>query len=203
MDKITDLPGTGSTGFPGFPGFLEAAATASAPALLLRPWEPDDAPALIAPGRDAEVRRWTSMAVDDEAGAAEWIREQRRGWDRGTRFAFAVLEPAEPGGPARVAGHAVLKRAAAGAASGEVGYWTAPHARGRGVAPRALTALTDWAFATFAADGLTRLELLHQAGNAASCRVAEKGGYALVAIRPAAPPTYPREGHVHVREHRG
>ncbi|MFF8598233.1 GNAT family N-acetyltransferase [Streptomyces sp. NPDC015232] len=203
MDKITDPPRTGSTGFPGFEGFLEAAATASAPALLLRPWAPDDAPALIAPGRDAEVRRWTSMAVDDEAGAAAWIREQRRGWDQGTRFAFAVLEHADRGGPARVAGHAVLKRTGPGAASGEVGYWTAPHARGRGVAARSLAALTDWAFATFAADGLSRLELLHQAGNAASCRVAEKGGYALAAIRPAAPPTYPQEGHVHVREHRG
>nr|WP_307805241.1 hypothetical protein [Streptomyces spirodelae] len=38
--------------------------------------------------------------------------------------------------------------------------------------PRALRALTEWAFAAFPGDELTRLELLHQVDNAASCRVA-------------------------------
>jgi hypothetical protein len=47
---------------------------------------------------------------------------------------------------------------------------TAARARGRGVAHRALQALTDWAFTAFPGDGLTRLELLHQVDNTASCR---------------------------------
>ncbi|MEU8618437.1 GNAT family N-acetyltransferase [Streptomyces sp. NPDC048623] len=186
MDKITAL--------------LSADATPSAPALVLRPWEPADASGLLELGRDDALRRWTSLAVDDEAGAADWIREQRQGWETGGRFAFAVLERREPGGgAARLVGHAVLNGVAPGTASADVGYWTAAPARGRGVAPRALRALTDWAFATFAAEGLTRLRLLHQVDNTASCRVAEKCGYELSAVLPAAPPAYPLDGHVHVR----
>ena len=40
--------------------------------------------------------------------------------------------------------------------------------------PRALDTLTSWAFDTFEADGLERLELPHQVDNPASCRVAQK-----------------------------
>ncbi|MEV6331876.1 GNAT family N-acetyltransferase [Streptomyces sp. NPDC051909] len=185
MDKIITL--------------ITTEATPTAPALVLRPWQSSDAPGLVEPARDADLRRWTSMAVDDAAGAADWVREQQRGWAAGTRFAFAVLEPEEPGGAARMVGHAVLNGVAPGASSAEVGYWTAAHARGRGVAPRALRALTDWAFATFAGDGLTLLKLLHQEDNTASCSVARKAGYELDSVLPAAPPAYPRDGHVHVR----
>lgn len=53
-------------------------------------------------------------------------------------------------------GDVVLNDATSGKPAAEVGYWTAAHARGRGVAPRALNALTNWAFDTFAADGLER-----------------------------------------------
>lgn len=99
----------------------------------------------------------------------------------------------------RPVGHVVLKRPAPGAPSAAVGYWTVARARGRGVAPRALRALTDWAFATFADDGLARLELLHQVDNTASCAVAHKCRYELTALLPAKPPAFPLDGHVHAR----
>ncbi len=51
-----------------------------------------------------------------------------------------------------------------------------PHARGRGVAHRALRTVTDWMFAHV---GLHRVELLHSTRNLASCSVAEKAGYTL------------------------
>ncbi|MCH5670325.1 GNAT family N-acetyltransferase [Streptomyces gilvus] len=194
---------------------LTVPATPSAPALVLRPWRTADVPALVGLIGDEALRRWTSWDVEDEAGAVRWVRAQRRGWEAGDRFAFAVVEAPEsetagcegagcesagaPAVPALPVGHVVLKRPVPGAASAEVGYWTAARARGRGVAPRAVGALTEWAFAAFAGDGLVRLELRHQVDNAASCRVAEKCRYGLGAVLPAAPPAFPLDGHVHVR----
>ncbi|GHA08728.1 GNAT family N-acetyltransferase [Streptomyces purpurascens] len=178
---------------------LRAPSTPTAPALLLRPWTPGDAAGLAALCGDDALHRWTSFAVDDETSAARWLREQQRGWEQGRRYAFAVEEVPPSGADGLPAGHVVLKDVALGTASAEVGYWTAAHARGRGIASRALNALTDWAFTTFAPTGLTRLELLHQAANTASCRVADKSHYPLTGIRPAQPPGYPQEGHVHVR----
>lgn len=97
-----------------------------------------------------------------------------------------------------MAANVVLKRTGLHPESAEVGYWTAAHARGRGVAPRALEALTIWAFDAFAVEGLERLELLHQVDNRASCRVAEKARYQFLQVFPAQPP-FPRDGHLHVR----
>jgi RimJ/RimL family protein N-acetyltransferase len=196
---------------------LEAAATPSAPALLLRPWRPTDAASVVEAYRDEVLRRWTGAPVDDEDSAMRWIEEQRRDWETGVRFAFAVVDapteapterpveaPSGPGDAAatRLLGHVVLKFADPGAPTAEVGYWTAAPARGRGVAPRALRTLTDWAFTAFGADSPQRLELLHQADNTASCRVAEKCGYALTGRLPAFPSDFPVEGHVHTRSTR-
>ncbi|MFJ8462621.1 GNAT family N-acetyltransferase [Streptomyces swartbergensis] len=178
---------------------LRVDATPTAPALVLRPWNAADAAGLVALGRDDALRRWTSFAVDDETSAARWLREQRQGWEQGGRLAFAVEEVDPSGTGGLPAAHVVVRNVVPGAVSAEVGYWTAARARGRGIAPRALCALTDWIFTTFARDGLTRLELIHQTDNTASCRVAEKSRYGLTAVLPAQPPAYPGEGHLHVR----
>ncbi|MFD4569439.1 hypothetical protein ACFWOX_34410 [Streptomyces sp. NPDC058467] len=66
------------------------------------------------------------------------------------------------------------------------------------MAPRALDSLTNWAYDAFAAEGLERLELLHQVDNLASCRVAEKTRYQFHQVLPARPP-FPRDGHLHIR----
>ncbi|MFI1417049.1 GNAT family N-acetyltransferase [Streptomyces sp. NPDC020731] len=165
--------------------------------LTLRPWAPEDAAVLAELYEDEAMRRWASAPVHDAVSAACWVAEQRRGWETGERLAFAVQETRTS--DARPVGHVVLKRPAVAADPAEVGYWTAAHARGRGVAPRALTALADWAFAAFAHEGLTRLELLHQVDNTASCRVAGKSGFVLSGVLPAAPPAFPLDGHRHIR----
>ena len=67
------------------------------------------------------------------------------------------------------------------------------------MAPRAVRALTDWACTAFPEDVLTRVESAHQVDNTASCRVAEKCGFALAGPLPAAPPAFPLDGHRHIR----
>ncbi|OAR22777.1 acetyltransferase [Streptomyces sp. ERV7] len=176
---------------------LTAAATPTAPPLTLRPWRPDDIPALIEAYQDPALRRGAAAPLESEGDVREWMRMQEEGWATGDRFGFAVLETSQ--GAERLVGNVVLKGVAAESPGAEVGYWTAAVARGHGVAPRALETLTTWAFDTFRADGLERLELLHQVDNAASCRVAEKTGYAFDRILAAWPPTYPLDGHLHVR----
>ncbi|MFE2722338.1 GNAT family N-acetyltransferase [Kitasatospora sp. NPDC059327] len=192
-----------------------ASSPASSPAselpvaagLLLRPFRDEDAAALVEIYRDETLRHFTRTPVTDLAEAARWLDVQRRGRAEGVRYGFAVLEPqvgttgADPtrDGPATLVANVVLKRGEPGAPAAEVGYWTAAAARGRGVAPRALEALTRWAFAAFAADGLVRLDLLHQVDNAASCRVAEKAGYRFRSVLRAVPPEYPLDGHLHSR----
>ncbi|MGN5376959.1 GNAT family N-acetyltransferase [Streptomyces lasalocidi] len=178
---------------------LETDAAQSSTALLLRPWRAADTAGLAELHRDDSPRRHTSSGIDDEAGAARWVRKQQRGWETGDRFAFAVAEPEAAGGEGQLTGHIVLKGLAPGTPTAQVGYWTAAYARGRGVASRALRTLTDWALTTFAGDGLTHLELLHQVDNPASCRVAQKCRYELTELLPAAPPAYPLNGHLHVR----
>ncbi|MFF2950550.1 GNAT family N-acetyltransferase [Kitasatospora sp. NPDC057965] len=172
---------------------VPAVAAPRAEGLSLRPFLPQDAPALLDIHRDPTLRRYIRNQVTDLDEAAGWLETQDRGRAEGSRYSFAVLERGV------LVGNVVLKRGAPGGAGAEVGYWTAAAARGRGVAPRALAALTGWAWETFAADGLVRLDLFHEGDNAASCRVAEKAGYPFEALVPAAPPQYPLDGHWHSR----
>lgn len=193
--------------------------------LRLRPWRPADAAALVEAHRDDVMRRWLTDPLDDVTAARRWIDAQEEAAVRGERFSFAVEEEAEEeragqlagsgglaeagelagGGDAAeggdLAGQVVLRLPCPGAPVGEVGYWTAARARGRRVAPRALDALTGWAFTSFA--GLTTLELTHQETNHASCRVAGRCGYTLARVLAPWPPRYPGPGHVHVRHRDG
>jgi RimJ/RimL family protein N-acetyltransferase len=56
----------------------------------------------------------------------------------------------------------------------EIGYITAPAARGRGIATRALVLISDWALTV---GGLRRVELKIDYENPASQRVAERAGF--------------------------
>ena len=55
----------------------------------------------------------------------------------------------------------------------EIGYWLLAHARGRGVATRAVTGMVDWAFA----NGFYRIEAVVRVGNRPSERVLERTGF--------------------------
>ncbi|MFJ1901747.1 GNAT family N-acetyltransferase [Streptomyces sp. NPDC088115] len=182
---------------------LRVDATPSAPALLLRPWGEADIGPLVEAFRDPALRRGASGSMESAEDVRAWLEFQGRGWITGERLAFAVVEDCPAPGEGRLAGSVVIRRGAFGQEPAEAGYWTAAHARGRGVAPRALEAVTRWAFETFAAEGLESVNLLHQVDNPASCRVAEKARYGFRRMLPAQPPSFPGPGHLHVRRARG
>ncbi len=79
----------------------------------------------------------------------------------------------------------------------EIGYWTAVKARGRGIAPAAVRAVTEWAFDVFAGASLRQIMLVHDVADRASCRVAEKAGYPFRQRSPANPPVWFTDGHIH------
>jgi RimJ/RimL family protein N-acetyltransferase len=196
---------------------LHVGAAARRSPLLLRPWRAADMRAVLTemdreyPERGLhahpdtyrpERRGWTGPADEQEAG--EWLAGQDRGWRDGNWLSFAVLEHEQPAGAYRLAGHVGLKalmpdhRVSRGE-SAEVSYWTAVAARGRGIASAALQTVTGWAFDSFATDGLRQVRLVHDLDNHASCRVAEKSGYAFQEISPAKPPPWFSAAHVHTR----
>jgi RimJ/RimL family protein N-acetyltransferase len=139
--------------------------------LVLRPKTPEDAEALTAACQDPEIPRWTlvpspytkadaerfivASEVDAAAGRAVNLLAVDARDDR-LLGSFSVMElDREPG-------------------YGEIGYWVAAEARGRGVATHAVRLLADWARTDL---GLTRIEILPHRDNAPSRRVAEKAGF--------------------------
>jgi RimJ/RimL family protein N-acetyltransferase len=187
---------------------LRVPAAGRQPSLMLRPWHTADIPALA-----AEMSReyptggmWPGpgeVSRDGERDAAGWLASADRGWRDGDRLSFAVLE-AGTAGVWVLAGNVGLKnREEAGQIgernTAEIGYWTAVAARGRGIAPAAVTAVTTWVFDTFAATSLRHIMLVHDVANPASCRAAEKAGYPFRELSPANPPHWLTDGHIHLR----
>jgi RimJ/RimL family protein N-acetyltransferase len=200
---------------------LRVPAASHQPALILRPWLTADVRAPAAEmSRDYLLGGMWSRADEvpfrtvlrggaertgpmGERDAARWIASQDRGWRDGDRLCFAVLGADDVGGCA-LAGNVGLKNREERGRIGdretaEIGYWTAVVARGRGVAPAAVRAVTDWVFDAFAGTSLRQIMLVHDVDNPASCRVAEKAGYPFREVSPANPPHWYEDGHIHMR----
>ena len=75
----------------------------------------------------------------------------------------------------RLAGSFSLMELTRRPAYGEIGYWVALEARGRGVARRAVTLLREWAAEALR---LRTIEILAHRDNAPSRAVARRGGFA-------------------------
>ena len=145
----------------------------SAGELVLRPWEPGDAPALVAAYADPGVQHWNGQSMTEreaEAYAAEWAEH----WRAERRAGWAVVRGDE------LAGRITLRGLDHEQGCAEVTYWVVAAARGTGVAPAAVASVCTWAFGEA---GFHRLELQHSTRNPASCRVAEKSGFALEGTR--------------------
>lgn len=109
------------------------------------------------------------------ADAERWVSEGAPSAFAVGGAAYAVADPDTD----RLIGTVGLDRCDHGRRQAEIGYWTAPWARGRGVARAAVSALTETAFA----DGFGRLELLTDWANAASQRVALACGFTREGVR--------------------
>lgn len=137
--------------------------------IALRSWRDEDAPAIAAACSDAQVRRWLPVPNPySEADGLEYVRGCRARWERGPDAPFAIVDVDSD----RVLGS--IDRHGPDGHRASIGYWLAPHARGRGIATRAVTLLTGW---TFVASETVRLEIRVAAGNGASAAVAERAGF--------------------------
>jgi RimJ/RimL family protein N-acetyltransferase len=140
--------------------------------VALRAYADADISALVAICQDPEIPRWTPVPSPYTANDAHaWLRRVQRGYATGTRATFAVVD-------ARtrdvLLGSVGLQTIDWDQRAADVGYMLGAHARGRGVATRAVELVAAWAFATL---DLERLELRTLAGNRASRAVARRTGF--------------------------
>ena len=136
--------------------------------IRLRPWRDDDADALLAAQQDPDIRQWAGgRGVDSREDAVALLRRLTGSEDRAS---WAVVDAATGTLLGSVSVHSIDGYQA----GAQVGYWTAPDARGRGVASVALDAACRWVFGALSVE---RVELCHAVENPASGRVAEKAGF--------------------------
>ena len=143
--------------------------------LALRPWAEEDAEQVFAAFADPLIARWNPrLPLPDIDAARTWLASRATGWAGGDACSWKVVDVAtgELRGATGMRYIDPIDHAAVAS------YWTVAGARGRGVAPAALAAAADWAFAEL---GLHRVTLAHVLANEASCRVAVKAGFGLEA----------------------
>ena len=132
----------------------------------------DDVTALL---DDPDVLRFTRLPVPPPPDyASQWIERYEAGRLDGTREAFAALDD-----DGRFVGLALAVDIDREGREVELGYITAPAARGRGVATAMLDELTRWAFDKL---GALRVTLIIDVENRASSKVAERCGYVLEGV---------------------
>jgi len=142
--------------------------------LLLRCWEPADAPRFKR-SLDAslpELRRWIPWARE-EPSELHVLEERLAGYERdfhaGANALYAILDA---DGRDVLGGVGLYRRVGPGAL--EIGYWIRSDLAGRGLATEAAAALTQ---AGLALEGIERLEIRCDPANAASAAVPRKLGY--------------------------
>lgn len=141
--------------------------------LLLRPFEASDAAAVYEACQDPDIQRWTTVPSPYTREHAEQFTAEfaPQAWASGAAAVFAVTDLVDGALLAAVGLHFDRGRDDGVA---EIGYWTAPHARRRGVTTEAVAEVCGWGFG---ACGVQRLEWYAEVGNVASRRVAEKVGF--------------------------
>lgn len=140
--------------------------------ITLRAFIQDDIPAITAACQDPEIARWTAMVPSPytEDDAREWIATHEEARLAGLGCPFAVIDSQTGELLASAGFHGIEWEDRCS----DIGYWTAPWARRRGVATRAVRLLSRWAIRDL---GMQRISLLTFPGNVASEGVARSAGY--------------------------
>ena len=139
--------------------------------VAVRRWSDRDVPALLAACQDPEIVRFTRVPSPyAETDALEFLAAHAAELRAGRAAHFAVSEPSS----GELLGSIGLSGLDWANLTGEIGYWTAAPARGRGVAARAVALLAAWALDSL---GLARVEILVRPDNRASRSVAASAGF--------------------------
>jgi RimJ/RimL family protein N-acetyltransferase len=140
--------------------------------LLLRTWQPGDVEAVYRACQDPLIQRWSGVPAPYERVHAEQFvcEKSPAAWATGSSAPLGVfdLTTGELLGANGLAAVNPVRNSA------EIGYWTAPWARGRGVALDATRAVAAWAFTS---RRLARLTWSAEIGNQASRLVALRAGF--------------------------
>jgi RimJ/RimL family protein N-acetyltransferase len=163
---------------------LPAPPTLTDGVVVLRPFRPEDAVDVARACDDPVSARWLSALPSPYTlqHGREYVElTAPGGWADGKEAGFAVTDATT----GELLGDCGLKLERRYLGVGEVGYWTAPWARGRGVAGRAAELVAWWGLEEL---GLNRVELVADVDNAASVRAAEKAGFAYEGVARAARP---------------
>jgi RimJ/RimL family protein N-acetyltransferase len=137
--------------------------------VALRAWADRDASALVRACSDPLTRRYTSVP------APYTLEDARMFIGAGRSVTTLPLAVVAADVSDDVVGAVGLHAVDRDRARAEIGYWTAPWARRRGVATRALGLLAGWATEQA---GIERLELFAEPTNLVSQRVALACGFA-------------------------
>lgn len=144
----------------------------------LRPWRADDADAIFRACQDPDTQRFTTVPSPYRREDADWFLAHHVhdvAAEGGASFCVEGID--EPG---TVAASMALLHVRDGV--GEIGYWGAPWARGRGYVTDALVVVVAWVFGEERAQ---TLELTIEPANAPSRAVARRAGFAEDHVDPA------------------
>jgi len=142
--------------------------------LVLRAMSEADVPRIVEACADERTQHWLGRLPDPytEASARTYLELQHEKCATDAGVSWAVTEPGDSGDDRQLAAISIFDHARG--LEAEIGYWTHPDARGRGVMSRALPLVTAYCFETL---GVQKVNIGHAVGNEASRHVIESCGF--------------------------
>lgn len=137
----------------------------------LRELRDDDVPAFTRALADPGVfdLAYSGNLAADEATVLAYVHRERASAEAGERILLAIVDEA-----GTMIGLGMLFALNDRNRDGEIGFWLAPEARGRGIGTRAVRLLTGWAMHQV---GRERVYAMTNPANVGACGVLERAGF--------------------------